>query len=156
MGKNAAFDDGADPIGWSALLAVSQGHPPPFVNLGHFGGDESSNDWTLQFARQMQEPEGDEIFGDLAYWDNLRRGYASETKYGAAHGRLATALQAPHVAKRVMYGSDWLMLAQEPDWATYPYDIAAATRDLPIVPADLFANNAISCFGSRLSQSATA
>jgi predicted TIM-barrel fold metal-dependent hydrolase len=156
MGKNAAFNDGADPKGWGALLALSQGHPPPFVNLGHFGGDESSNDWTLQFAGQMQDPEGVKVFGDLAYWSNLRSRYVNEPVYTAAHTRLATALQRSYVAKRVMYGSDWHMLAQEPDWAAYPFDIAAATHDLPINAADLFGNNAVSCFGARLNEPAPA
>lgn len=48
-----------------------------------------------------------------------------------------------------MYGSDWLMLSREWDWAMYPHDIALASKGI-LAADDLFGLNAQRCFGSRL------
>ena len=53
------------------------------------------------------------------------------------------------VSKRVMYGSDWLMLSRERGWAMYPHDIALASKGI-LAADDLFGLNAQRCFGSRL------
>jgi predicted TIM-barrel fold metal-dependent hydrolase len=150
MGKDASTDDGADPIGWQALLARSMDHAAPIVNLGHLGGDDMKNNWTSELASKMTSSAGAGLYGDVAYWDKLRCIEDGNEVCQIAEQRLATALEEAPLAKRVMYGSDWHMLSQEPSWATYPFDIASATRNLPIDPVDLFGGNALRCFGSRL------
>jgi hypothetical protein len=149
-GSTAAADDAANPSGWTALLDnQSKGHKAPVINLGHLGGDEITNKWTAGFADRMQKSQGSNIYGDLAYWDKLSCADANDP----VCSRLRDALTRPGFAKRVMYGSDWLMLAQEVDWWRYPFVINSVATSLGINPDDLFANNAMSCFGSRLNVS---
>jgi predicted TIM-barrel fold metal-dependent hydrolase len=146
-GSTAAADDAANPSGWTALLdKQSKGHNAPIINLGHLGGDETTNQWTGGFAELMQNSHGSKIYGDLAYWDKLSCTNANDP----VCGRLRDALSRGAFAKRVMYGSDWLMLAQEVDWWRYPFVIGSVATALEMNANDLFANNAISCFGTRL------
>ena len=45
-----------------------------------------------------------------------------------------------------MYGTDWLMISKEPNWPSYPHDLAVALKGT----VDLnrfFYDNAIACFG---------
>lgn len=150
-GANDQANDASDPSGWAAMLADSVGHAPPKVNLGHFGGDESSNDWTQRFSAQMKGATGPYIYGDIAYWSNLRCETTGAATCSNAVSRLKSVLTLTDamVPQRIMYGSDWLMLAQEPNWAMYPYDIAAATTGI-IDQANLFGNNAKKCFSPHL------
>jgi hypothetical protein len=97
----------------------------------------------------MGKAEGATLYGDLGYWSALRCVEPGEKACTTALGRLKAALEHPGVGKRVMYGSDWLMLSKEPHWAMYPYDIAEATQGL-IPSEDLFGMNAKSCFGALL------
>lgn len=148
-GETMGFDDAHDtlggPIGWNALFERYKGQAAPRVNAGHFGGDGEANTWTESLAMLMAKPEGATLYGDLGYWSALRCGEPSGKECTTAQGRLKAALKYPGVNKRVMYGSDWLMLSKEPDWAMYPYDIAESTKGL-IALEDLFGLTAKSCF----------
>lgn len=144
MGANASDVEAGGPTGWQALYDQYAGHASPRANLGHFGGDEAHNDWTLGFAKLMTQREASTLYGDVAYWSLLR---CADPAVAACsgHARLQDALKLPGVSKRVMYGTDWLMLSQVRDWARYPFDIAASTADL-ISQDDLFGLNARRCF----------
>jgi len=146
MGSDDAHNEAAGPIGWQALITARGSAHPAKVNLGHFGGDSSHDDWNAALAGMMATPQGTGLYGDLGYWDEMRcrKGLAS----CSARQKLAKAVKEyPVVAERVMYGSDWLMLSQERRWDRYPYDILAALPD-GLDPAAVFGGNAKRCFDS--------
>jgi predicted TIM-barrel fold metal-dependent hydrolase len=145
MGSNDDLEAMAGPPGYRMLTSKMGVHQPARVHLGHFGGDAGQFPWTSDFAHLMARPEGAAIYGDIAYWDGLRcpRGPAR----CPAVDRLKAALTAhPSVAKRLMYGSDWLMLSQERRWDRYPADVLAAVRDAQVDVAAVFGGNALACF----------
>lgn len=148
MGSDDAHNQAAGPIGWQALITARGSAPPAKVNLGHFGGDSSHDDWNAALASMMATPQGAGLYGDLGYWDEMRcrKGLAS----CSARQKLAKAVREyPIVAERLMYGSDWLMLSQERRWDRYPYDILAALPD-GLDAAAVFGGNATRCFGGLL------
>ena len=149
MGSDYAHDTLGGPPGWGALFDLYRGRQAPLANAGHLGGDEATNAWTGLFAELMAKPEGATLYGDLGYWSNLRCSNPARAECTASQDRLRAALKLAGVPKRVMYGSDWLMLSRERDWAMYPHDIATATKDL-LAAENLFGLNAKECFGGRL------
>lgn len=144
MGSDDAHNEAAGPIGWQALITARGSAHPAKVNLGHFGGDSSHDDWNAALAGMMATPQGAGLYGDLGYWDEMRcrKGLAT----CSARQKLAKAVKEyPVVAERLMYGSDWLMLSQERRWDRYPYDILSALPD-GLDPAAVFGGNAKRCF----------
>ncbi|WP_447920426.1 amidohydrolase family protein [Achromobacter aegrifaciens] len=140
MGSDDVHDEYASPQGWAeALMKLDS----PRVNIGHFGGDDLDG-WSTEFAALMETGMGKNLYGDTGYWENLRCG-----KLGSCTARdQLKRIFETHVMLngRLMYGSDWHMLAQERGWARYPSEILQATRDF-IDPESLFGGNAIGCFG---------
>lgn len=146
MGRDDAHDDMAGPQGWKALLDRMQSEPTPVINVGHFGGDDPSPEWTESLAGLMAHPQGTKLYGDIGYWSNLRCTHPSSAC--VAKDRLKRlVMQHPVVRDRVMYGSDWLMLSQERRWDRFPFDIAESTSNLVDATA-LFAGNADRCFAN--------
>lgn len=144
MGSDDAHNEAAGPIGWQALITARGSAHPAKVNLGHFGGDSSHDDWNAALAGMMATPQGAGLYGDLGYWDEMRcrKGLAT----CSARQKFAKAVnEYPVVAERLMYGSDWLMLSQERRWDRYPYDILSALPD-GLDPAAVFGGNAKRCF----------
>ena len=144
MGSDDAHNEAAGPIGWQALITARGSAHPAKVNLGHFGGDSSHDDWNAALASMMATPQGAGLYGDLGYWDEMRcrKGLAS----CSARQKLAKAVKEyPVVAERLMYGSDWLMLSQERRWDRYPFDLIAALPD-GLNSAAVFGGNAMRCF----------
>jgi len=147
MGSDDAHDTLGGPQGWDALYTRFHGRAAPIANAGHFGGDESAkNQWTGMLADLMSQPDGATLYGDLGYWSGLRCEDPGGKACRDARARLEAAVAKPGVSKRVMYGSDWLMLSRERDWAMYPHDIATATKGV-VSTDDLFGLNALRCFG---------
>ena len=152
FGSDDAHNALAGPPGWEALLTRRDVPPPILANVGHFGGDADRNGWTEKFSSYMGWAQGSGFYADIGYWNKLHCLGAMEGDCKIAHDKLVAVLRLPNVSKRVMYGSDWHMLAQERDWWRYPFDIAedtASMRDL-MAPEDLFAGNAVRCFASTL------
>jgi hypothetical protein len=163
MGRNDASDDFGGPVGWKALFdrfgkdnAAGRSTLTPVINAGHFGGDAPKcvdhqpvpGDWPVRFAELMRKPEGARFFGDLGYWTGLRNcSDGKDIACAIARDRLKAAVAVnPDVTRRIMYGSDWLMLAKEPQWGAYPAELAQALA--AVLPPDrLFYLNAIDCFG---------
>ncbi|MEX8502033.1 MAG: amidohydrolase family protein [Leptothrix ochracea] len=146
MGSDDAHNEAAGPIGWQALITERGSTHPAKVNLGHFGGDSSHDNWNDELARMMATPEGAGLYGDLGYWDELRcrKGLAT----CAARQKLDKAVKEnPVVGQRLMYGSDWLMLSQERRWDRYPFEILAALPDGVNLDA-VFSSNAKHCFAA--------
>ncbi len=144
MGSDDAHNEAAGPIGWQALIKARGSAHPANVNLGHFGGDSSHDNWNDELAKLMATPEGAGLYGDLGYWDELRcqNGLAS---CSARHKLDKAVRENPIVAERLMYGSDWLMLSQERRWDRYPFDVLAALPSTFDIAA-VFGGNARRCF----------
>ena len=72
MGKDDAHDRLADPCGWRELAVAEEVSLSALrINAGHFGGDETHNDWTGEFARLMAVHPRLQVYADLGYWDAL-------------------------------------------------------------------------------------
>lgn len=153
MGRDNAHDALPKPESWAALLTSYATGKSPIAAAAHFGGDEDTNNWTEQFSELMSRTEGANLYGDIGYWVNLRCPDPTAKVCVEATKRLGNALNKPGVRQRVMFGTDWLMLSQERDWAMYPYDIAGATQQFGFAD-DLFGGNALRCFGKALARSA--
>jgi predicted TIM-barrel fold metal-dependent hydrolase len=95
-------------------LPVLRRHPGLRVNLGHFGGDltEGATDgWPWKIARAAGEMAG--LFADVG-----NRRVDDKRKAAAYFDMLARMWAAPAtaaMADRLMYGSDWYMLAINPE-----------------------------------------
>ena len=146
MGSDDASEEMAGPAGWSLLLQKMANETLPRINSGHFGGEDSGNQWTKEFASLMNSPAGRHLHADLGYWEGLR---CTRTAMPcAATVRLEESLSTvPTSARRVMFGSDWLMLSIERRWDRYAHDVLAATSGM-IKSEDLFAGNADRCFSN--------
>lgn len=151
-GRDAAHDDFSSPSAWDALLCVvAHETETPIISLGHFGGDNASNQWTSQFANLMKAYPKLKLFGDIAYWGQLM--CEEPAACSAAQSRLKNALATPisgseTVADRVMFGTDWLMLSQVPGWKAYPQRVRAGLETFANAGdvAKIFGTNARTCF----------
>lgn len=141
MGKDSKHTDMAGPEGWADLLKMYPPGKGPRVDVGHFGGDKQ-NTWTALFAQQMHKYGT--VYADVSYWTGLKKGVDSD-----AYFKLMQALEMPDANKRVMFGTDWLMLSMERDWFRFPYDLDGTVRSLGeslISREDFFSSNAASFF----------
>ena len=106
------FAQRASPAFWADALAKHSGLR---VNLGHFGGQENlgpgganhAADWPEMIVALMESVNGSRVYTDIGNFnlhDSARR--------AAWLATLQTTLaQNPVLASRLMYGSDWLLLA---------------------------------------------
>jgi predicted TIM-barrel fold metal-dependent hydrolase len=158
MGRDDPSDEFGGPVGWSALLRkyAAKGSSP-IINLGHFGGDSPKIDsngvstdsqWPAAFAALMITEPGKRIYGDFGYWTELRACTLREKdKCDQVLARIALAKNKfPDLNERIMYGTDWLMISKEPDWPSYPQDLAVGLEGT-VDPGRFFYRNAIACFG---------
>lgn len=150
-GRDAAHDELAGPRGWAELRDRGPLLRRLTVNAGHFGGEREhpSGNWTEGFIEIMKNEGHLRVYGDLGYWTELAEGRAEfEDKLARV---LSTRLNADETAAdRVMYGSDWLMLSQEPGWPTYAERIAEIVHRLAAAPAlasKVLGGNAMRCYG---------
>ncbi len=158
LGRDCASDGFGGPIGWKALLdEYAASGLSPIVNLGHFGGDTQGSEvcgtsaeapWPSAFANLMKRTNGNRVYGDLAYWTELRS--CSERDSADCRNVLqrveAAKAEFPALGKRTMYGTDWLMTSKEPDWPSYPQQVVTALKNELDLQA-FFYTNAIDCFG---------
>lgn len=154
LGRDATADDFGGRKGWDRLMAKYAAETnAPIIQLGHFGGDSSSDgsNWPSDFAALMQSYRANNrIYGDVAFWDHARD--CSDLDSDNCKILLDRLQQAhdiyPDLSKRLMYGSDWLMLSQNDDWPAFPAQIATALSGLSWIDRDnLFYRNAMNCFG---------
>ena len=150
-GRDAAHDELANSVGWIELTKRMPALKRLYVNAGHFGGalKHESGDWTEGFVDLMKNEGQLRVYGDLGYWNELAGG-SSEVK-NKLRRVLATKLSGSEtVANRVMYGSDWLMLSQEPGWQSYANGIATIIRSLDTdgtTAGKVLGENALACYG---------
>ena len=123
--SNAAYDGAeklAAPKFWRQLMgghaeSLLQGKSKVRISLGHMGGDQDldvNNDWRDEIVSLMENyPE--HVYADLGYYEHVLGSDADRRKLAV---QLA-ALSKEVVWSRVMYGSDWSMLAAQPKAHNY-------------------------------------
>lgn len=150
MGRDDEHDRLAGAAGWKALRDMVSSVQQLYVNAGHFGGatPHATGDWTEDFIELMDQEGRLRVYADLGYWDELLRDGQSQGKLAGALRRGLSAGRT--VAERVMYGSDWLMLSQVPDWPFYGDVVADLIRRNSVDPAmaeRVLGGNALECYG---------
>jgi predicted TIM-barrel fold metal-dependent hydrolase len=110
-----AFDGFGGPDDW---LPVLRRHPGLHVNLGHFGGAsarEPDDGWPWRIARACHELPG--LYADVGnhriYDQALTRSYLGMVE------RMLAAPPTDVLAERIMYGSDWFMVAIHPEYERF-------------------------------------
>jgi predicted TIM-barrel fold metal-dependent hydrolase len=103
------FAQRASPAFWTKVLSDHHGLR---LNLGHFGGQDNlgpggvnaAADWPEAIIALMKKkPEGEHLYTDVGNFDMNK---------SAWFGTLKTTMQGdPVLLSRLMYGSDWMMLA---------------------------------------------
>lgn len=167
MGRDYGHDLLPGPSGWREVIELSEEgafERPLRINVGHFGGDSqraSDHDtWPSQFVELMKREKNTRLYGDLGYWNDLR---STSGKGDIARRRLNGTLGQPigggqSSSSRVMYGSDWLMIAKEAAWYRYADDLYSEVNQLSRDQHDVqgvFWRNAAECFGVTKSGSAS-
>lgn len=128
-GPSAELEDLAGPDYWDKALSK---FPALNVCFGHFGGEEGlwgtrpSADWQKGFVNLMRRHE--RAFTDTSYFAGVLR--APERKR-IAHG-LKVVFQSggDGIASRMLYGSDWLMLAMEQNSSRYYEHFREVIREI--------------------------
>ena len=113
-GARDAYNAFSDPEDWGAVLAE---FPGLHLNLGHFGGVRAltPDSWPWQIA--LLAGEGEDAPGRNLYADvgNHRTDEAEFGTFIEELGQLFAAEETRTMANRLMYGSDWYMLAILPN-----------------------------------------
>jgi hypothetical protein len=153
-GRDLEGDTFAGPDGWRQLLIkIGNSTDPPIVNFAHFGGGSTSsghkaNNWTVQFSGLMATKPGSHLYGDLAYWEELKWCDSKHPDCAVAKSRIQRALVAnKNAARRIMFGTDWHMLSKEPTWQAYPREVTANLQGVLPSMDDFLYRNALECFG---------
>jgi len=110
--SNAPYGDRVglgSPDNWQKVFAR---HPQARVCFGHFGGEgllDEKDEWPAGFLKQIGDYTN--AYGDIAYFEDI---LGRANTVSALGRRLSTLLSssAP-AARKLMYGSDWVMLAIE-------------------------------------------
>lgn len=158
--SNAAYDHAeklASPSFWRQLMGghaelLLRGDSKVRVSLGHMGGDRelgTTNQWREEIISLMKAYP-DNVYADLGYYEHVLGDDATRKKLAVQLAGLKDA----NVSSRVMYGSDWSMLAAQP--RAYNYLTAMGgflENDLHLDPreqAAIFGENAKRFFGLGL------
>jgi predicted TIM-barrel fold metal-dependent hydrolase len=112
-----AYEAGAfaSPEGW---LPVLEAHPKLHLNLGHFGGareDEKPSGWPWRIGRATAGHS--HLFADVGNHD-VHDDELTEAYLAMLERMFEEPATAP-MRERIMYGSDWYMLALLPDAAEF-------------------------------------
>lgn len=115
MGAGPDTEKYSAPWLWRSVL---HDHPGLRVNLAHFGGFGRHNpqSWQQQLGALMADDA--QLFFDTGYWDRAARDH-SERPDGPLASTRSFLQQFPTAGRRMMYGSDWHMIAREPDHNAY-------------------------------------
>jgi len=117
LGAQACSSTNADPTNWQPVLAA---YPKLRLNLAHFGGFEETLapppqctggrvDWEETLAGMLTEENN--LFIDMGFWDEVNDPYKGPRIQAKLEALIA---RFPLLRDRLMYGSDWSMLARVP------------------------------------------
>lgn len=123
---NDKYVDFASPDNWANVLSD---FPRLRLNLGHFGGADRTapaDDWTAKIAR-LATPAHPNLFADVGNHDVWDTGLT--TAYIAMLKALFTATGTSQMAERLMFGSDWYMVAIHPEHDRFLDQYEEAYRD---------------------------
>lgn len=132
--------------------AVIEQYPDLRINLAHFGGVE---DFVSRFGKGEANPEQAAI-GELMEAGQVWSDIAHESGVDSASFRanLAAALsdyadQYPNAPKRLLYGSDWIMLGLDKKFPNYlgNWEQQAALLPTAFEPRRFFGDNALDFLG---------
>ncbi len=158
MGRLPSHDILGGPSGWGTFFGEKESAGSR-VNLGHVGGsknkDGGTGNWTRQFTDLMNTPNAKHLYGDLGFWDDVIEDKPEAVK------RLTDLLDTKlmhgdTVADRLMFGTDWFMLAQTGTWSSYAikFQQALSRAGVPRETVDkLFYQNAERLFGEKVEKS---
>jgi predicted TIM-barrel fold metal-dependent hydrolase len=155
-GRDNAHDEFGGPKGWEALLGqYARATETQIIDFGHFGGGRGST-WTHDFAYLVSRQPQMSLYADLGYWEELMCPDTSDEVCTSARERLKQAMKvqipgsSETVLDRTMFASDWLMLSQVKEWATYPSRLHDSLRTIldgnDTDVAKVFGGNAKKCF----------
>ena len=148
LGSQPSWELRAHPNFWR--LALKE-FPGLRINLAHFGGTENlidwgqHNGWTQAIGRLMEEDDGN-VYSDFGHFSEIdNANHRREIFDGLAHFFDVY----PTAAKRVMFGTDWVLLAKERGAERY-FQVFAdelSQRFSSAVTADILGGNAVRFFG---------
>jgi len=126
-GSRREYRELAGPLYWAKALDKYRGLN---VCFGHFGGEEGltgnnrSRNWQHGFVDLMKKH--DHVYADTSYF----AGILDPDRQPAMTAGLKTLFDrgGERVASRMLYGSDWLMIALESGWDRYYGEFRAAIR----------------------------
>ncbi|MDP5307245.1 amidohydrolase family protein [Paracoccus spongiarum] len=103
------------------------------VNLAHFGGfgGHGLPEWEGQLSAMLGEFPS--LYFDTGFWTETLQGAAARPGSLATTRRLLAS--TPGAAQRMLYGSDWSMIARLPGHPAYLAGIQRFLADLPVAPA---------------------
>ncbi|WP_299910345.1 amidohydrolase family protein [uncultured Paracoccus sp.] len=115
MGAGPGTKDYSAPWLWAPVL---RDHPDLRVNLAHFGGFNRHQEanWQVRLGQMMTEDRN--LYFDTGYWDEAARDVDSAPGGPLAMTQAFLATY-PLAGERMLYGSDWHMIAREPDHPDY-------------------------------------
>lgn len=117
--------------------------PAVRVCIGHFGGISTpahTHGWADRMADMMGKYSC--LYTDTGYFDGF---LSNNSQHGQLLARMSRVLAKPAVRQRMMYGSDWSMLAKESGAENYPDLMEKALDALKVSDADkdsIFVGNA--------------
>jgi len=148
------FGSRASPRGWQPVL---RGHPKLRLNLAHFGGfREDSEAWEDITGAMLASYSN--LYADLSYLSE-----ALPSAPQRQRERIANKLRdwigklRPESSKRLLYGSDYLMLGREADHERFFEAVDVTLEEAGLPPAerfDIVRYNAIRFYGLRSDQPA--
>ena len=104
---------------WAYEQMASVGVKPPAISFGHFGGDNwnDTRRWGGEFAKLfLEQPRA---YADLSYWEHMLDPPESDGYSRAVESLKTTFRSNPEAKNRLLYGTDWSMLAIEDRWQDY-------------------------------------
>ena len=155
-GAREAYDEFSDPDDWKTVL---EQFPGLHLNLGHFGGMRALDEgtWPRKIAALATEPSpkteqaqnpplttGQSLHADVA---NHRNDQPEFTMYMTQLRDLFDAPETGTMAGRLMYGTDWYMLAILPNLDTFMDTYRTAYQDT--FPKETFPGAVDAFFGDR-------
>ena len=148
-GAGEGYSKRASPAGWEAVLTR---HPNLRLNLAHFGGfDEPTGEpWEIATGNLMARFPN--VFADLSYLSESLPSASPPRRAGVAEQIRAFLARFEVADRRLVYGSDWIMLGREADHQRYFESVKTLLGRAGVTPAqwaNMSRTNALRLYGLR-------